>query len=235
MTVKKGQAKPSLQREEPTAEELFEQMDQDHSGTITFEEFKEATVKAKESPKTWLLAGGLGWLYGIGCCIGPFYGVGVGLTVPGGILAGAGGGLGVVVGIGMGGGFVWGSGKGKVNGLGFSFPSDGMEPPELPTLAELQFYRKRGLAAAQVALPALRGRVTAALRRGSLARQPAGADASAEASTSPSTAEEDEAEAATRAAFVSPRVCSLPLLAPKGLPRPHRLGHPSFTRRPRKT
>mmetsp|Transcript_9735 Transcript_9735/g.30845 ORF Transcript_9735/g.30845 Transcript_9735/m.30845 type:complete len:145 (-) Transcript_9735:85-519(-) len=88
----------------------------------------------RSDPQAWALAGGIGWLYGIGCVLGPFYGVGVGLTFPGGILAGAGGGVGVVVGIGMGGGLVWGAGRGSVRGLGVPVP---MEPPVLPSLQDL--------------------------------------------------------------------------------------------------
>ncbi|KAL1518478.1 hypothetical protein AB1Y20_002769 [Prymnesium parvum] len=76
--------------------------------------------------KTLILAAGLGWLYGLGCVVGPFYGVGVGLTFPGGVLAGAGGGVGVVIGIGMGAGAVWGSGRGHVVGYSVSPP---MNPP----------------------------------------------------------------------------------------------------------
>lgn len=90
--------------------------------------------RRKREPQTWALAGGAGWLYGMGCVCGPFYGVGVGLTVPGGIIAGAGGGVGIVVGIGMGGGLVWGAGRGSVAGMGVPVQ---MEPPELPSLDEL--------------------------------------------------------------------------------------------------
>ncbi|EOD32253.1 hypothetical protein EMIHUDRAFT_202923 [Emiliania huxleyi CCMP1516] len=82
-------------------------------------------------PSAWALAGGIGWLYGIGCVLGPFYGVGVGLTFPGGILAGAGGGVGVVVGIGMGGGLVWGAGRGSVRGLGVPSSSGDVSSPLL--------------------------------------------------------------------------------------------------------
>jgi hypothetical protein len=88
----------------------------------------------RREPQSWALAGGAGWLYGMGCVCGPFFGVGVGLTVPGGIIAGAGGGVGIVVGIGMGGGLVWGAGRGSVAGMGL--PTE-MEPPELPSLDEL--------------------------------------------------------------------------------------------------
>jgi len=92
-------------------------------------------VKArKPDPQTWALAGGVGWLYGMGAVCGPFYGVGVGLTFPGGIIAGAGAGVGIVVGIGMGGGLVWGSGRGSVAGFGVPVP---MEPPTLPSWGEL--------------------------------------------------------------------------------------------------
>ncbi|KAL3929313.1 MAG: hypothetical protein SGPRY_002013, partial [Prymnesium sp.] len=79
-----------------------------------------------ESGKTLILAAGFGWLYGLGCVIGPFYGVGVGLTFPGGVLAGAGGGVGIVIGIGAGAGGVWGSGRGSVLGYSVSPP---MNPP----------------------------------------------------------------------------------------------------------
>lgn len=77
-------------------------------------------------PQTMTFAFGVGWLYGLGLCIGPFFGTGVGLTIPGGVLAGAGGGVGVVVGIGMGSGVVWGTGRGTVQGFGLSPP---MQPP----------------------------------------------------------------------------------------------------------
>lgn len=79
-----------------------------------------------ESGKTLILAAGFGWLYGLGCVIGPFYGVGVGLTFPGGVLAGAGGGVGIVIGVGAGAGGVWGSGRGSVLGYSVSPP---MNPP----------------------------------------------------------------------------------------------------------
>ena len=79
--------------------------------------------------QTWTFTCGVGWLYGLGLCVGPFFGTGVGFTVPGGVLAGAGGGVGVVVGIGMGSGLVWGSGRGVVRGLG-------VIPPMTPPFAE---------------------------------------------------------------------------------------------------
>lgn len=84
--------------------------------------------------KTLILAAGFGWLYGIGCVVGPFYGVGVGITYPGGVLAGAGGGIGVVIGIGMGAGAVWGSGRGVVAGYTASPP---MHPPLIPGMMAL--------------------------------------------------------------------------------------------------
>jgi len=95
------------------------------------------------SAQTWTFACGLGWLYGIGICVGPFFGTGVGVLVPGGVLAGAGGGIGVVFGIGMGTGVVWGTGRGDVNGFGVSPPmkppfADGLpRPGDLPSPAEL--------------------------------------------------------------------------------------------------
>ena len=94
--------------------------------------------------ETWTFTCGLGWLYGLGLCIGPFFGTGVGLTFPGGVIAGAGGGIGVVFGIGMGSGVVWGSGRGNVQGFGVVPP---MQPPfaeggiprpsDLPSFAEV--------------------------------------------------------------------------------------------------
>ena len=89
------------------------------------------------SASTWTIAFGAGWLYGLGLCIGPFFGAGVGLTIPGGVIAGAGGGVGVVFGVGMGGGFVWGAGRGQVRGFGVTPP---MMPPfaeGLPQLSEI--------------------------------------------------------------------------------------------------
>jgi hypothetical protein len=76
--------------------------------------------------KTIILAAGRGWLYGIGCVVGPFFGVGVGLTIPGGIIAGAGGGVGIAIGVGMGAGGIWGSGRGNVAGYEVTPP---MTPP----------------------------------------------------------------------------------------------------------
>ena len=99
-------------------------------------DFTPGDDKPKEGePRNWILAGGLGWLYGMGVCVGPFFGVGVGLSFPGGVIAGAGGGVGVVVGIGMSGGLVWGTGRGQVSGFGVPTP---MAPPQLPSLAELR-------------------------------------------------------------------------------------------------
>ena len=94
--------------------------------------------------QTWTMCCGAGWLYGIGGCIGPFFGTGVGITFPGGVLAGAGGGVGIVFGIGMGSGFVWGGGRGVVKGgYGINPPmkppfADGLpRPSDLPSLAYL--------------------------------------------------------------------------------------------------
>ena len=90
--------------------------------------------KPKEGePRNWILAGGLGWLYGMGVCVGPFFGVGVGLSFPGGVVAGAGGGVGVVVGIGMSGGLGHRPRPGER--LGVPTP---MAPPQPPPLAELR-------------------------------------------------------------------------------------------------
>ena len=66
--------------------------------------------------------------------VGPFFGVGVGLTFPAGIVCGSGGGVGIVCGIGFGSGLVWGTGRGSITGLGVPLP---MRPPTLPTLSEL--------------------------------------------------------------------------------------------------
>ena len=85
-------------------------------------------------PQTWILAGGLGWIYGLGLMVGPFFGGGVGLTFPAGIVCGSGGGVGIVCGIGFGSGLVWGTGRGSITGLGVPLP---MRPPTLPTLSEL--------------------------------------------------------------------------------------------------
>ena len=53
-------------------------------------DFTPGDDKPKEGePRNWILAGGLGWLYGMGVCVGPFFGVGVGLSFPGGVIAGA--------------------------------------------------------------------------------------------------------------------------------------------------
>ena len=53
-------------------------------------DFNRASSSADDGAQTWTIACGGGWLYGIGGCIGPFFGTGVGLTFPGGVLAGAG-------------------------------------------------------------------------------------------------------------------------------------------------
>ena len=93
--------------------------------------------------QTWTFTCGVGWLYGLGICVGPFFGTGVGFTFPGGVLAGAGGGVGIVIGIGMGSGLVWGSGRGIVKGLGVIPPmnppfSEGLpRPADLPSPKEL--------------------------------------------------------------------------------------------------
>ena len=96
-----------------------------------------------DDAETWTVAFGVGWLNGLGVCIGPFFGTGVGLTIPGGILAGAGGGIGIVFGIGAGSGIVWGAGRGVVKGFGVQPPmkppfADGFpRPADLPTPEEL--------------------------------------------------------------------------------------------------
>lgn len=114
--------------------------------------------------QTWTFTFGLGWLYGLGVCIGPFFGTGVGLTFPGGVLAGAGGGVGVVVGIGMGGGFVWGSGRGNVQGFG-------VIPPMQPPFADGGFPRPSDLPPpAEVARRAAKYLEDARARAGDFAR-----------------------------------------------------------------
>ena len=106
-------------------------------------DFNKASNNDEDGAQTWTIACGAGWLYGIGGCIGPFFGTGVGLTFPGGVLAGAGGGVGIVVGIGMGSGIVWGGGRGVVKGFGVNPPmrppfADGFpRPSDLPSLAYL--------------------------------------------------------------------------------------------------
>ena len=98
---------------------------------------------SEDAAQTWTFTAGVGWLYGLGICIGPFFGTGVGFTIPGGVLAGAGGGVGVVVGIGMGSGLLWGSGRGVVRGLGVIPPmtppfAEGLpRPADLPSPQEL--------------------------------------------------------------------------------------------------
>jgi hypothetical protein len=96
--------------------------------------------KSDEDAETWTVACGVGWLYGLGICIGPFFGTGVGLTFPGGVLAGAGGGIGIVFGIGFGSGLLWGGGRGVVKGFGVTPP---MQPPfanGLPRPADLPSF-----------------------------------------------------------------------------------------------
>ena len=90
--------------------------------------------------ETWVLACGLGWIYGLGCVAGPFFGVGVGVVFPGGVIAGAGAGVGVVIGIGMGGGAVWGSGRGAVRGFKVGLP---MAPPNVPEPREIAARARR--------------------------------------------------------------------------------------------
>ena len=119
-------------------------------------------AKNRDAP-SWMLAGGIGWLYGLGICVGPFFGVGVGITVPGGILAGAGGGVGIVAGVGLGTGAVWGSGRGFVNGFGLPVP---MSPPDVPTLPELRQYAEQQLQTFREQRAHLRERArTAVMRR----------------------------------------------------------------------
>lgn len=112
--------------------------------------FDAATDDGPSEGRSFILAGGLGWLYGLGCVVGPFYGVGVGLTFPGGIIAGAGGGVGIVVGCGMGAGAVWGSGRGRVAGYTVEPP---MNPPfanGLPELPAALLAQLRGMDQADV-------------------------------------------------------------------------------------
>ena len=129
-------------------------------------------------PRNWILAGGLGWLYGMGVCVGPFFGVGVGLSFPGGVIAGAGGGVGVVVGIGMSGGLVWGTGRGQVSGFGVPTP---MAPPQLPSLAELRRGATTRLEALRTDFGRSGGRRLKATSRGRSAAAAARAGAAAPA------------------------------------------------------
>ena len=116
----------------------------------------------EDAAETLALAAGLGWLYGLGCVVGPFFGVGVGFVFPVGIIAGAGGGVGVVVGIGMGGGAVWGSGRGDVNGFKVGVP---MAPPKVPELAELIDGARGGVAALRGVRGLARERMRELVRR----------------------------------------------------------------------
>ena len=118
--------------------------------------------------ETWVLACGLGWLYGLGCVVGPFFGVGVGLVFPTGVIAGAGAGVGVVIGIGMGGGGVWGSGRGAVQGFKVGVP---MAPPKVPEARELAARARATVDALSNARGLARTRLRAAMaaRRGSRA------------------------------------------------------------------
>jgi hypothetical protein len=106
-------------------------------------DFTNAPSDRESNIQTWTVTCGVGWLYGLGVCIGPFYGVGVGLTFPGGVLAGAGGGVGITFGIGFGSGIVWGGGRGDVKGFGVVPPmlppfANGLpRPADLPTMDEL--------------------------------------------------------------------------------------------------
>mmetsp|Transcript_8198 Transcript_8198/g.24676 ORF Transcript_8198/g.24676 Transcript_8198/m.24676 type:complete len:183 (-) Transcript_8198:197-745(-) len=64
--------------------------------------------------------GGTGWGYGLGCTVGPFFGIGVGYGAPGGVLFGAGTGAGAVCGVGFGSGLILGAGTAYVP-IGFNF------------------------------------------------------------------------------------------------------------------
>jgi len=124
--------------------------------------------------ETWVLACGLGWLYGLGCVVGPFFGVGVGVVFPGGVIAGAGAGVGLVIGIGMGGGAVWGSGRGAVQGFKVGVP---MAPPKVPEPREIAARARAAIDALsnarQLARERLRGAQT---RRRESGRYPADGD-----------------------------------------------------------
>ena len=109
--------------------------------------------------ETWVLACGLGWLYGLGCIVGPFFGVGVGIVFPTGVIAGAGAGVGVVIGIGMGGGAVWGSGRGAVRGFKVGVP---MAPPTVPEPREIFARARAGIDALSNARLLARERLRAA-------------------------------------------------------------------------
>ena len=112
--------------------------------------------------ETWVLACGLGWLYGLGCVVGPFFGVGVGVVFPGGVIAGAGAGVGLVIGIGMGGGAVWGSGRGAVQGFKVGVP---MAPPKVPEPREIAARARAGIDALSNARQLARERLRAARTR----------------------------------------------------------------------
>ena len=139
-------------------------------------DFGGAGLKEEGDAQTWTFTCGAGWLYGLGLCIGPFFGTGVGFTFPGGVLAGAGGGVGVVIGVGMGSGLVWGSGRGVVKGLGVIPP---MSPPfaeGLPRPADLPSPDELARRTAdQIDLLRLRiARRTAEMRGRSRSRPPLG-------------------------------------------------------------
>ena len=112
--------------------------------------------------ETWVLACGLGWLYGLGCIAGPFFGVGVGVVFPTGVIAGAGAGVGIVIGIGMGGGAVWGSGRGAVQGFKVGVP---MAPPKVPEPREIAARARAGIDALRNARQLARERLRATRTR----------------------------------------------------------------------
>lgn len=70
---------------------------------------KEHTRFPKPTPSRTVIGGGAGWLYGVGCGIGPFLGMGI-ATTPGPVLFGAGFGVGAYCGVGFGAGVVTGVG-----------------------------------------------------------------------------------------------------------------------------
>uniref|UniRef100_A0A7S0L6M9 Uncharacterized protein n=1 Tax=Coccolithus braarudii TaxID=221442 RepID=A0A7S0L6M9_9EUKA len=100
--------------------------------------------KANEEAQSHMLAGGIGWISGFGCCVGPFLGVGVGVAFPFGVVYGAGIGIGVMVGAGTGTGLVWGSGRGKVNGFAITGSPNLPAPPTASELrAQVSSTRER--------------------------------------------------------------------------------------------
>lgn len=62
-------------------------------------------------PRAYVFAGA-GWAYGVGCGVGPFFGVGVGVSR--GVVFGAGAGVGAFCGVGFGSGLVVGNGTGHI-------------------------------------------------------------------------------------------------------------------------